>query len=219
MMRINRKNRIIGQLLILLLAVGLAGWWVYEIRKDIRPVSHATLPEAVVIVVEVPPTELKDRLRSTLQVVDRLPENGVRLVEVDMGLMLTPEEVSPDGQTGTAQGPQYAPPSLSLLFFNHLRFAVLDGRPYQEGGMLDDGRILRSIDYEGVVLEWPAPPLTQGTADASAELSGRLERVLWVSPMRVELKRPASKSAASSQRQQAASPAPADPALLEQVIN
>lgn len=190
MMRVNRKNRIIGQFVFLLLAVGAAGWWVYEIRKDISPISHATLPEAVVEAVEVPPAELKDRLRSTLQVVDRLPERGVRLAEVDASLVLTPREASPEALAEGGHAPQYAPPSLSLLFFNHQRFAVLDGKPYQEGGMLDDGRIIRAIDYEGVTLEWPV------TAERIENIEARMERIPWVPPMRVELKRPTAQRAA-----------------------
>ncbi len=190
MMRMNRKNRIIGQFIVLLLAVGVAGWWVYEIRKEIPPMSRATLPEAVVEAVEVPPAELKDRLRSTLQVVDRLPEKGVRLAEVDATLVLTPEEASPGGLAESGRGPEYVQPSLSLLFFNHQRFAVLDGKPYQEGGVLDDGRVIRGIDYEGVTLEWP---VAQSMTD---ELTGRLERVPWIPPMRVELKQPVSQRAA-----------------------
>lgn len=190
MMRVNRKNRIIGQFVILLLAVGAAGWWVYEIRKDIPPLSHTTLPQAVVDVVEVPPAELKDRLRSTLQVVDRLPEKGVRLAEMDASLMLTPEEASPEALAEGEHAPQYAPPSLSLLFFNHQRFAVLDGRPYQEGGVLEDGRVIRAIDYEGVTLEWPM------TAERIENLEARMERIPWIPPMRVELKRPVAHRAA-----------------------
>jgi len=186
MMRMNRKNRIIGQFMILLLAMGAAGWWIYEIRKDIPPVFHVVLPETVVDdVVETPPAELKDRLRSALQVVDRLPEKGVRLAEVDATLMLTPEEAWPGTLAEGEQRPEYVPPSLSLLFFNHQRFAVLDGRPYQEGDALKDGRVIRAIDSQGVTLEWPV------TAEQIENIAPRMERIPWVPPLRVELKRPA----------------------------
>jgi hypothetical protein len=191
MMRMHRKNRIIGQFAVLLLAVGLAGWWVYEIRKDVvAPAFRVTLPEVVVDVVEVPPAELKDRLRSTLQTVERLPEQGVRLADVDATLVLTPEELAPGVLVDGDLVAQDVLPSLSLLFFNHRRFAVLDGRPFQEGEVLQDGRIIRVIDDEGVTLEWPL------TAERIERIEARIERIPWVPPLRVELKRPVARQAA-----------------------
>jgi hypothetical protein len=180
----RRKNRIIGQFAILLLAVGLTGWWIYQVHKDVvAPVPQVTLPKDVVAVaeaVEVPPAELKNQLRSALQGLERLPKQGVRLAEVDATLILTPEEIAPEALAEALAEDdreiQDAPPRLSLLFFNHQRFVVLNGRPYQEGGVLEDGRIIRVIDQDGVTLECP--------------ITAEMERIYWIAPLRVELKTP-----------------------------
>ncbi len=204
----NRKNKIIGQFVILVLTIGLAGWWVYEIRQEISAPSRVSVPEAVVEAIEVPPADYKDRLRSTLDVVDRLPTSGIRLAEMDRSLMLTPEEMDPESAAyaQTAEGPDYVPPTISMLFFNHQRYAVLDGKPYREGGVLADGRIVRAIDYDGVVLEWP---MIQTMTEQG--ITERLERVVWIPPLRVELKRPTSTPRAPAQPD----PSPSLPGMPE----
>lgn len=185
-MRIVRKNRIVGQFLILLLTLALAGWWVHEVRSGTRFSTYAPLPEATIERVEFPPAELKQRIPPLLEAMDRLPESEGTLTELDMELFLTPEEVAFAERNAVGEERQFAPASLSLLLLNHQRYAVLDGRALQEGNVLQDGRIVRSIDEFGVVLEWPPSRSIVGG------LNTKLERVSWIPYNRVELKRPAA---------------------------
>ncbi|PTN31931.1 hypothetical protein [Desulfonatronum sp. SC1] len=189
-MRIARKNRIVGQFLILLLTLCLVGWWAYEVRSGMRFSTYPSLPEATIDRVEFPPTELRKRIPPLLESLERLPENQVLLTELDRALFLPPEVVVPDEQNSMTEDRRFEPPILSLLLLTDQRFAVLDGRALREGNVLQDGRIVRRIDQHGVVLEWPP------SRSAVGGISARTERVPWTPPSRVELIRPAMRAAA-----------------------
>lgn len=71
---------------------------------------------------------------------------------------------------------------LSLVSLGRKRFAVINGRVFHQGDTLDDGRIVRTISAKGVLL-------TMGS---------REERLLWIPPLRVELKKPETQPMATA---------------------
>ncbi|MEW5774246.1 MAG: hypothetical protein AB1916_12070 [Thermodesulfobacteriota bacterium] len=143
--------------------------------------------------VQLPDPAVVKTLDSAIAVLkgERVPFGGVDRVESSL-IALHREEV-------TATGQKKMPVSLSAIFMGPpKKYAIINGAVLEAGDRLPDGRILKDIQPDGVVL---------GVGDVE-------ERFEWLPSFRVELKKPAETPAAAptGDGQEGGAAAPASPA-------
>lgn len=143
-------------------------WWSLDTVQHHNLALRPVLPEFV-------PTALPD------------DQDRVLLHDAMVWAKATPTETAIDRLDGTLLAPRQearAATSLTMLMSRgRERLAMIDGRVFAKGDALPDGRVIRDITPQGVVL------LTAGQAELTPwipPLSVRLEKAAKVSPVPTE---------------------------------
>jgi len=169
-----RRTIIYRWVLYVLVIAGVVAWLTtLEPRK---PQFQSTVMERLAPrQVDLPTVEVTESLADAIEVLKGQSPAFPSVDEVEPSLIILYEE---EAMTPEEEQKRRMPVSISTIFMGPpSRFAILNGTVYREGEKLPDGRLIKTIDQDGVTL-----------ADDSLT-----ERVAWRPPFRVELREPAGK--------------------------
>jgi len=163
----GRRSILVRWIAYVVVIVATASWLYANQRIDVpRPsgVEERLAPKQVAL----PPEEVTATIREAIGALTQKIPNYGAVEQVDPSLVV----IDPEALDESKQ--RYVALSLSALFLGPpAKYAILNGVIYREGAALPDGRVLQGIDADGVTL-------------AKGE---ETERVSWLSPYRVELKK------------------------------
>lgn len=165
----GRRSILVRWIAYVVVLVATASWLYANQRIDVpRPsgIEERLAPKQV----DLPPEEVTATIREAIGALTQKIPNYGAVEKVDPSLVVIDPEALDEGKQ------QFAALSLSALFLGPpAKYAILNGVVYREGAALPDGRVLQAIDADGVTL-------------ARGE---ETERVSWLPPYRVELKKAA----------------------------
>lgn len=150
--------------------------WLNTHQQVVKPRASKVLERLTPKQVNLPAEDVTKTIRAAIDAVTQKTPNYGAVEKADPKLIVLDPQVLDDKK-------QYASLFVSALFLGPpKKYAIVNGGVYEEGAELPDGRVIKSIDVDGITLD----------------LEGGTQRVDWIPPYRVELKRPAGKKAASS---------------------
>lgn len=145
--------------------------WLYTNQQVVTPRTSNVLQRLTPKQVTLPAEDVTKTIRAAIDAVTQKTPNYGTVDKADPRLIVLDPQVLDEKK-------QYASVFVSALFLGPpKKYAILNGSVYEEGAVLPDGRVIKSIDIDGVVLD----------------LEGGTQRVDWIPPYRVELKKPAPK--------------------------
>ena len=164
--RRNILFRWIGYLVVIAATVA----WVYagehEVPKFHSNVKQRLAPKGV----DIPSEDVTDTIRRAITVVEGKRPAYAAVKTINPSLVMLEEEAGrlrKEGGMGVV--------NVSTIFMGPpVRFAVLNGLVRKEGEKLPDGRVVKKIEKDAVIL---------AVGDAR-------QRVAWIPPFKVELKKP-----------------------------
>lgn len=163
----GRRSILVRWIAYVVVIVATASWLYSNQRIDV-PRSSGIEERLAPKQVSLPPEEVTATIREAIGALTQTIPNYGAVEKVDPSLVVIDPEALDEGRQ------QLAALSLSALFLGPpAKYAILNGVVYREGAALPDGRVLQAIDSDGVTL-------TRGE---------ETERVSWLPPYRVELKR------------------------------
>lgn len=163
-----RRNIVIrwGFYILVLVALGVVIYY----QQDTRPTFRASAIERLAPEgIELPPENVVETVDTAIEVLRGRISAFPSVKDVDPELIILSREEAEESLTPRA------PLKVSTIFLGPPeKFVIINGVVYQEGERLPDGRVVKTIDSEGVLV-------------LDDEVTSR---VAWVPPFRVELKEP-----------------------------
>ena len=139
--------------------------WIYMDEPQAPMVKSNVLQRLAPKAVDLPTDEVTDTIRDAIDITARKVSTFGEVAKVDPSLIVL-------DQAALEEDAGFAKLAVSTIFLGPPdKFAVLGGKVYKEGDVLPDGRLVQSIDAEGVTLA----------------LGKTLDRMAWMHPFRVEL--------------------------------
>ena len=179
----SRKFMVLSRWLALVAVIAISAWWVNDAREKARNIRQTRLKPIKIKKINLPPESTMERLRSILVTVNHLPGQKPEIKEIKKTLFFEDKPVLADSR-------QWANLKISTIFISPKhRFAVINGQPFTIGDELEDGRKVVGISPNGITLA----------------VAGSKEKILWMPPLKVELKKAASRKISGTKTAPAAS--------------
>lgn len=163
-----RRNIVIrwGFYAVALIALGVVIYY----QQDRRPTFRASAIERLAPAeIELPPENVVQTVDTAIEILQGKIAAFPSVKDVDPELIILSEEEAEESLAPRV------PLNVSTIFLGPpKKFVIINGVVYQEGEKLPDGREVKTIDSDGVLV-------------LDNEVT---ERVAWVPPFRVELKEP-----------------------------
>lgn len=161
----GRRNILIRWIGYVVVVIATAGW-IYMDEPQAPVASSDVIKRLAPKSVELPSEEVTEVIRSAVDVSSKKVSTFGEVEKVNPSLIVL-DEAALEEDAGFAQL------SVSTIFLGPPdKYAVLGGRVFREGDVLPDGRIVKSIDPDGV----------------DVAMGDTVDRMPWVPPFRVELK-------------------------------
>ncbi len=153
-----------------IVVVAATASWLYTNQQVVTPQASNVLERLTPKQVALPAEDVTTTIREAIDAVTQKTPNYGVVEKADAKLIVLDPAVLEDKA-------QYASLYVSALFLGPPnKYAILNGAVYEEGATLPDGRVVKTIDGDGVTVS----------------LEGGTERVNWIPPYRVELHKPAA---------------------------
>jgi hypothetical protein len=163
-----RRTIIFRWVLYVLVILGVAAW-VYTQEPRTPQFRASALERLAPKEIQMPPEEVTETLTESIQVLRGEEAVFKSVKNIQPSLIILYEEEAQVAEE------QRVPLSISTLFMGPpSKFVIINGAVYREGEKLPDGRMIKEIDQNGVLV---------------VEEDYR-ERVAWLPPFRVQLKKP-----------------------------
>lgn len=149
--------------------------WLYTNQQVTTPKRSNVMERMTPKQINLPAEDVTNTIRDAISAVTQKTPNFGPVDKVDPALIVLDPTILEDKE-------HFATLFVSAIFLGSpQKYTIINGAVYREKDELPDGRVVKEIDADGV----------------SVGLDGSSERVNWIPPYRVELKKPAATAGVS----------------------